>query len=77
MGNYIKYAKLEIEESEAAVVRFIYSAFLAGYSPETIAEMMTDIGIPTKAGNTSWNTGGISYILRNERYCLVLVAVRA
>ena len=69
VGNYIKYGKLEIEESEAAVVRFIYNAFLAGYSTENIAEMLTDIGVTTKAGKTSWNAGSVGYILRNERYC--------
>ena len=69
LGNYIKYGKLEIEESEAAVVRFIYNAFLAGYSTETIAEMLTDIGVATKAGKTSWSAGSVGYILRNERYC--------
>ena len=31
--------------------------------------MLTDIGVETKMGNTSWNTGSIAYILRNERYC--------
>lgn len=69
VGNYIKYAKLEIEESEACVVRFIYKAFLAGYSAEEIAEMLTDIGIPTKSGRMEWKASAIYYILRNERYC--------
>ena len=59
VGNYIKYGKLEIEESEAAVVRFIFNAFLAGYSTENIAEMLTDIGVETKAGRTSWNAGSV------------------
>lgn len=69
VGNYIKYARLEVEESEACVVRFIYDAFLAGYASDQIAEMLTDIGIPTKTGRKEWGAGTISYILRNERYC--------
>lgn len=69
VGNFVKYGKLEIEESEAAVVRFIYNAFLAGYSIESIASILTDIGCKTKLGNTIWNEGSVSYILRNERYC--------
>ena len=68
-GHYIKYGKLEIEPAEAEVVKFIFNAFLAGYTADSIASILTDIGIRTKLGNTSWNTGAIHYILRNERYC--------
>jgi len=69
VGNYIKYGKLEIEESEAEVVRFIYNAFLSGFSIESICGILEDIGCKTKLGNTQWNEGSVSYILRNERYC--------
>lgn len=69
VGNYIKYAKLEIYEPEAKVVRFIFDAFLAGFSAAGIAEILTDIGIPTKTGSMTWNEGSVGYILRNERYC--------
>lgn len=69
VGNYIKYGILEIEESEARIVRFIFDAFLSGFSLERIAEMLTEMQIKTKLGNTNWNAGSIAYILRNERYC--------
>lgn len=69
VGKLVKHSKLEIEESEAVVVRFIYDAFLAGFSTEGIALMLTDIGVETKTGSTEWNASGVSYILRNERYC--------
>ncbi len=68
-GNFIKYEKLEIEEREAVVVRFIYNAFLAGYSLESIASILSEIGCKTKLGNTVWSEGSIRYILQNERYC--------
>lgn len=68
-GRYIKYAKLEIVESEAEIVRFIFNSFLAGKSTKEIAAFLTDIQCPTKTGNTEWNEGSINYILRNERYC--------
>jgi len=68
-GKYIKYAKLQVVESEAEVVRFIFDAFLAGYSKKSIAEILTEIGCKTKIGNTEWSEGSISYILSNERYC--------
>lgn len=69
VGNYIKYGKLEIEESEAEVVRFIYNAFLTGFSIESICNVLEDIGCKTKLGNTQWSEGSVGYILRNERYC--------
>lgn len=68
-GNYIKYGILEIEESEAVVVRFIFDAFLAGFTLERIAEMLTEMQVKTKLGNTSWSAGSLAYIVRNERYC--------
>lgn len=68
-GKYIKNTKLQIVESEAEIVRFIFDAFLAGYSIKSIAELLTEIGCKTKIGNTEWSEGSISYILRNERYC--------
>lgn len=68
-GRYIKGAKLQVVEEEAQIVRFIYDAFLAGYPLQAIAEILTDIGIPTKNGSREWSVGSIRYILSNERYC--------
>ena len=68
-GRYIKYAPLEINESEARIVNFIYDAYLSGWSQERIASFLTEIGCLTKTGGREWNTGSISYILSNERYC--------
>ena len=68
-GRYVKYGRLEIVESEAKIVRFIFDSFLAGMSPRDIANLLSDIGCETKIGNTDWSEGSIYYILRNERYC--------
>lgn len=68
-GRYIKYAPLEINEAEAEIVRFIYDAYLSGWSQEEIAAFLTDIECETKTGGTEWNSGSIGYILTNERYC--------
>ena len=67
--RYIKYAPLEINEDEARTVRFIYDAYLAGWSQDEIAAFLTDIQCRTKTGATVWNSGSIGYILTNERYC--------
>lgn len=68
-GRYIKYAPLEIVESEAEIIRFIFDAFLAARSISDIAALLTDIQCQTKTGCTEWNEGSINYILKNERYC--------
>ena len=68
-GRYIKYAPLVVNEAEAMIVRFIYDAYLSGWSMEQIASFLTDIGVHTKSGSSEWNAGSIGYILTNERYC--------
>ena len=68
-GRYLKYAPLEVNEPEAKIVRFIYDAYLSGWSQNDIASFLTDIGCETKTGGTEWSTGTVGYILSNERYC--------
>lgn len=68
-NHYIKYAPLEINEVEAIVVRFIFDAYLLGWSQEAIAKFLTDIGCETKTGSINWTSHAIGYILTNERYC--------
>lgn len=68
-GHYIKYAPLLLNETEAHIVRFIYDAYLFGWSQEQIAEFLKDIGCRTKTGNTEWTSKAVAYILTNERYC--------
>ncbi len=68
-GHYIKYAPLLINEAEAHIVRFIYDAYLSGWSQEQIAKFLKDIGCQTKTGSTEWTGSAVAYILTNERYC--------
>lgn len=68
-GRYVKYAPLEVNEAEAKIVRFIYDAYLSGWSQNEIASFLTDIGCETKTGGIDWSGGAIGYILTNERYC--------
>ena len=68
-GHYIKYAPLEINESEAKIVRFIFDAYLSGWSQEEIAALLKDINCRTKTGKSDWSGSTVGYILTNERYC--------
>ena len=68
-GRYVKYAPLEINEAEARIVRFIFDAYLMGWSQDEIATFLRDIGCTTKTGGSDWSGGTVGYILTNERYC--------
>ena len=58
----------EIVEEEAAIVRDIYDWYISGDSINTIAERLTEQGIPTPAGKSRWSVSTIRSILSNEKY---------
>ncbi len=66
---------LSVNEAEARVVRWMYSTLLNGGSPEEIAEVLTEMAIPTGGRrrdgtvNTHWTSGGVISVLRNEKHC--------
>ncbi|WP_099333171.1 recombinase family protein [Actinomyces minihominis] len=59
---------LAIDESQAKVVRRIYSGYLSGHAPARIARELTAEGIPTPRGKTKWTATTIRSILKNEKY---------
>ncbi len=67
---------LSINEAQARVVRWMYSTLLNGGTPEEIAEVLTEMAIPTggrrkKDGvlNTHWTANGVIAVMRNEKHC--------
>ena len=66
---------LSVNENEARVVRWMYSTLVNGGTPEEMAEVLTEMAIPTGGRrrdgtlNTHWTAGGIVSILRNEKHC--------
>ena len=73
--NFLGYDKgpdkehpLVIVEEQAAIVRRIYSMFIEGKTPFTIAKTLTEEGVPTPAGKTKWGSAVIESILTNEKY---------
>lgn len=60
--------KIEIDESEAEIVRRIYSMFLDGKTIRYIADVLTEDGIPTPGGKRVWSVSTIKSILSNEKY---------
>lgn len=58
---------LVIVEDEAVTVRFIFLAYLMGYSSGKIAEILTAKGRKTLTGRTDWNGEMVRRIISNER----------
>lgn len=57
-----------IVEDEAHIVRLIFYMFLVGYRVSEIAHTLTNFGVATSKGNTTWNGSSVLGILKNERY---------
>lgn len=58
---------LVIVEDEAVTVRFIFFAYLMGYSLGEIANILTKKGRKTLMGRTDWNEDMVRKIMSNER----------
>ena len=58
----------EIVPEEAEIILRIYSAFISGKAPSTIARELTRDGIPTPGGKTVWEKKTVLSILTNEKY---------
>jgi len=62
-------ARIEIFESEAEIVRWIFHAYVeTGRSIRQIALDLLDRGIPSPTGNSAWGTSTITRLLNNEAY---------
>ena len=58
-----------IVEEEAELIRILYDMYLNGYSSPQIADILTKSGVPTATNLTTWSSGAVLGILRNEKYC--------
>lgn len=57
-----------INEEQAVTVRRIFHMFLQGYTPHTIASLLTADGVPTPCGCEAWNRQTVRRMLSNEKY---------
>jgi len=58
----------QIVESEAEIVRMIYSLFIAGKTPSSIARHLINHGILSPGGKKVWQVSTVESILTNEKY---------
>lgn len=59
--------ELIIQEDEAKTVRFIFLAYILGYTYGEIADILTEKARPTLKGRTEWNAQMVRSIMLNER----------
>ncbi len=67
-GFILKNGKLEVNESEAEIVRLIFSLYLQGHGTAAIARIFNEQSIPRRKDSQRWRGTTIRYILENERY---------
>lgn len=58
----------EIVPEEAEIVRQIYTMFILGSTPCSIAKQLTQKGVPTPSGRNKWSPSTIESMLSNEKY---------
>jgi hypothetical protein len=58
---------LVVNEEQAATVRRIYSMFLEGGTPHSIAKYLTEQGVLSPGGKKKWNPTTVKSILTNEK----------
>ena len=72
-GSFLGYEKddngnIVINEREATIVRYIYSRYLQGIAPNTIAKELEDKEVKNVRGKVKWYGSTIKSMLQNEKY---------
>ena len=72
-GSFLGYEKddngnIVINEREAIIVRYIYSRYLQGIAPNTIAKELEDKEVKNVRGKVKWYGFSIKSMLQNEKY---------
>lgn len=66
-GYRIKKGKIEIEESEAEIVRMIFNDYIDGMGGTSIAKMLREMKVKKVRGGI-WNSERVIEIIKNEKY---------
>lgn len=59
---------LVINEEQAKIIRRIFTDFMDGLNPDTIAKMLNEENVPGCTGEAKWTAGTIWGMLSNEKY---------
>ncbi|ADL50571.1 recombinase family protein [Clostridium cellulovorans] len=66
-GYHIEKEKIEINESEAEIVRMIFDDYIEGIGCTLIAKKLRDMNVPKIRGGI-WNSERVANIIKNEKY---------
>ncbi len=67
--DYDKETKqIVINDEEAKLVRYIFDKYTSGVGGYVLAKELTEMGVKTKRGYTTWHDTTILGILKNEKY---------
>lgn len=66
-GYRIKKGKIEIEESEAEIIRMIFKDYIEGIGGTAIAKKLREMGVKKLRGG-KWNSERVIEIIKNEKY---------
>ena len=64
----MSYGNIVINEKEAKIVKFIYSRFLHGLTPNSIVAELEAKEVPNVRGDVKWYGSTIKSMLQNEKY---------
>lgn len=65
--------QLQVNPTEARIVKLIFHEYIAGKGTEAIADLLTAMNIRTVTGSLKWQGSVVRGILTNEKYCGDLV----
>lgn len=66
-------SQLQVNPTEARIVKLIFREYIAGKGTEAIADLLTAMNIRTVTGSLKWQASVVRGILTNEKYCGDLV----
>lgn len=64
----LKDGEMTVNETEATVIRRIFSMYLNGIGMQSIANKLNEEKVPRKYGYSKWYLSTVRYVLTNERY---------
>lgn len=69
---FVSSGMLEVNRSEADVVRMIFDYYMAGASLGKVVDMLYAKQIPSPAGKERWTRAAVAHLLSNAKYIAVI-----
>ena len=63
---------LEINRSEADIVRMIFDYYMAGASLGKVVDMLQAKQVPSPTGKAKWTCAAVDHLLSNDKYIAII-----